>query len=92
MSWNSRAAVQIKSHRYGSIGQEDHLRRVCENGITEYWVVDPSYHSNEIYTLQEGTYQLHAFGISGEQVASTVIKEPSIEVDSIFLRKPETGS
>ncbi len=72
--------------------KRDHLEKkqlYAQYGVTEYWIVDTSYHSIEVYTLQEGTYQLHAFGISGEQVSSTVIKGLSIEVDSIFLKKPD---
>lgn len=73
--------------------KRDHLEKkqlYAQYGVAEYWVVDPSYHSIEIYILQEGVFQLHAFGISGEEVSSHVIKDFSMEVDSIFLQKPET--
>ena len=70
--------------------KRDHLekkRLYAQHGVVEYWIVDPSYHSIEIYVLQEEAYQLHAFGISGEQITSHIIKDFSIEVDSIFLKE-----
>ena len=70
--------------------KRDHLekkRLYAQYGIAEYWIIDPSYHSIEIYVLKEDAYQLHAFGISGEQIVSHVIKDFAIEVDSIFLKE-----
>ncbi|WP_350178868.1 Uma2 family endonuclease [Phaeodactylibacter sp.] len=61
----------------------------AQYGVAEYWIIDPSYHSIEVYVLKEKAYELHAFGISGEQITSPIIKDFPIEVDSIFLKKPE---
>lgn len=72
--------------------KRDHLDKkklYAEFGVTEYWIVDPSNHSIEVYVLKEKAYQLHAFGISGEQVTSKVLEGFSMEVDAIFIKKPE---
>ncbi len=72
--------------------KRDHLekkRLYAQYGVAEYWIVDPSYHSIEIYILQEGTYQLHAFGVDNEQITSHILPGFTMEGDSIFLRKPE---
>ncbi len=58
-----------------------------QHGISEYWIVDPSNHSVEILILQNNEYVFHAFGIDGEQIASHIIKNFTLEVDSIFLKK-----
>lgn len=73
--------------------KRDHLEKkklYAQSGIAEYWIVDPSYHSIEIYILKGEEYELHAFGISGEQVASKVLEGFTMEVDAIFMKRPET--
>ena len=69
--------------------KRDHLekkRLYAQYGVVEYWIVDPSYRSIEIYILKEGVYELHAFGIDNEQITSQALKGFSIQVDAIFLK------
>lgn len=91
--WGIRGApemvVEIVSPSSYKRGHLEKKQLYAKYGITEYWIVDPSYHSIEIYVLQEGSYQLHAFRISGEQISSQAIEGFSLEVDSIFLNKPD---
>lgn len=68
--------------------KRDHFEKkklYASAGVSEYWIVDPSYHSIEVFVLQDGSYQVHAFGIDEEVVTSSVLKEFSIVANSIFL-------
>jgi len=70
--------------------KRDHLEKkklYAQYGVAEYWIVDPSYHSIEIYVLKDGAYELHAFGIETEQVTSQVLKGFSLEVNSVFMER-----
>lgn len=68
----------------------DKKKLYAQFGIAEYWIIDPSYHSIEVFVLEEKEYKLHAFGIDGEEVTSQVIKDLSIDVSSIFIKKEES--
>jgi len=68
--------------------KRDHLLKkelYAAHGIPEYWIVDPSYHSVEVFVLQDGRYERHAFGIDGETVGSHVLSGFELIVSSIFL-------
>ena len=68
--------------------KRDHLLKkelYAEYGIPEYWIVDPYYHSVEVFVLQDGRYERHAFGIDGETVGSHVLSGFELEVSSIFI-------
>lgn len=72
--------------------KRDHLEKkklYAQYGVAEYWIVDPSYRSVEIYVLREGTYELHAFGVDNEQITSHILQGFSMEVNAIFLTSPE---
>ena len=54
-------------------------------GVPEYWLVDPNYHTVEVFILRDSSYQLHQMGEAGEEVSSVVLPDFKIAVSSIFL-------
>ena len=67
--------------------KRDHVDKkalYAQHSIAEHWIVDPSYASIQIYTLQDGAYTLHAFGVAEETVSSKVLPEFSLVVSSIL--------
>lgn len=54
-------------------------------GVHEFWLVDPRYESIEIYTLQDGRYQLYSGATTFEGVLkSETFPELTIELRGIF--------
>ncbi len=53
-------------------------------GVKEYWIIDPLWHTVEIFVLENNIYQLHRF-IEGEGVVqSRIIKEFELDVQEII--------
>lgn len=52
-------------------------------GVKEYWIVYPSF-AIEIYTLNKKQYYLHESGEPGDTITSSVLKNFSLEVSSVF--------
>ncbi len=57
-----------------------------EHGVPEYWLVDPNYRSIEVFTLKDGHYQIHAFGVDDEKISSLLLEGLEIELSSIFSK------
>ncbi len=57
-----------------------------ENGIPEYWIVDPNYRSIEIHSLRDGRYEISAFGVEEESVTSEVLVDFELKVKDVFLK------
>ncbi len=73
--------ISPSSVRYDRIDKKELYEQF---GIKEYWIVDPSYNSVEIYALQDNRYKLFSFGAENEKVKSSVLKNIELEVSSIF--------
>ncbi|MBI5915627.1 MAG: Uma2 family endonuclease [Bacteroidetes bacterium] len=54
------------------------------HGVSEYWLVDPTYKSIEVFTLKNGQYHLHAFGVGDEKITSTILEGLELELSKIF--------
>ncbi len=53
-------------------------------GVSEYWLVDPIYHTVEIYGLENSEYVLKASAVEFGEVESVVLEGFKIEIKSIF--------
>ncbi len=60
-------------------------RKVYERcGVPEFWVIDPSYKSVEIFRLADGAYELADFIEQTGLVKSTVLEGFELPLDKIF--------
>ena len=56
-----------------------------ENGVLEYWIVDPDKESILVYTLNENNQYIGSKPfVTGESVASSVLKGFVLEVSQVF--------
>lgn len=53
-------------------------------GVEEYWIVDPQNQSIEVYTLEEGIYQLYSSAELTGPVNSKVIEGFTVNAEEIF--------
>jgi len=68
------------------------LKLYEEAGVPEYWVVDPTNYLIQIFTHENGIYQLHRPYTHDELIQSQVINGLSIDLKVLFpdhLREPE---
>lgn len=60
-------------------------------GVTEYWLVDPIYHTIEIYGLENNEYLLKSSAIEFGEVESLVLEGFKIEIKTIFEGEDTEG-
>jgi Uma2 family endonuclease len=53
-------------------------------GVAEYWLVDPLYHTVDIYGLENNDYVLKSSAVEFGEVESLVLEGFKIEIKSIF--------
>jgi Uma2 family endonuclease len=53
-------------------------------GVSEYWLVDPLYHTVDIYGLENNDYVLKSSAVEFGEVESLVLEGFKIEIKSIF--------
>lgn len=56
-----------------------------ENGVKEYWIVEPAENSIFVYTLQNGKYIGLKPCIEGEKITSPLFPELDFEIQKIFV-------
>ena len=54
-------------------------------GVVEYWIVDPSVQTVEVFVLREGSYQLLARWSSGQIARSALLDGFEIPVEQLFM-------
>ena len=55
-----------------------------ENGIKEYWIVEPAENSIFVYTLKEGKYSGLKPCIEGQKITSPLFPELDFDIEKIF--------
>jgi Uma2 family endonuclease len=55
-----------------------------ENGVKEYWIVEPAENSIFIYTLKEGKYSGLKPCIEGQKITSPLFPELDFEIEKVF--------
>ena len=74
--------VSPSSFRYDRFDKKDLYAR---HGVREYWLVDPTYKSIEIFSLKEnGKYEIHAFGVEDESITSLVLEGFEMKMEGVF--------
>jgi Uma2 family endonuclease len=53
-------------------------------GVSEYWLVDPLYHTVEVYVLKNNDYVLTSTAVEFGEVESLVLEGFKMEIKSIF--------
>ena len=56
----------------------------AEQGVPEYWIVDPDAEAIEVLTLKDGTYETLAFARAGEPIRSSVLVGLELKADVVF--------
>lgn len=56
----------------------------AENGVQEYWIVDPQERRVLVYRLDGGRYQLHGEFLPGMQADSTLLTGFTADVSAVF--------
>lgn len=53
-------------------------------GIREYWIVDPTDKSVQVFTLEDGHYTAKDFGAAGDTVRVNVLEDCMIDLSEVF--------
>jgi len=53
-------------------------------GVREYWIVDPSDKSVQVFVLEEGHYVAKDFGATGDRVRVNVLEDCAIDLSRVF--------
>jgi len=62
------------------------LRLYEKHGVREYWIVDPSEQTIEVYILDQGSYKLLGKWGVGETAYSKLLVDFQVDVDDLVLR------
>jgi Uma2 family endonuclease len=76
--------VEILSPSNWLYDWREKLRVYQEAGVPEYWIVDPRAETIEIYTLEQGVYQLAGQYGRGAVAASRLLPGFEVPVEAIF--------
>ena len=60
-------------------------------GVREYWIVDPANEAIEVFVLEEGRYELHAFAAQTGVVSSRVL-DGLVPFDSAWWGEVSAGT
>ena len=52
-------------------------------GVSEYWIIDPESRLIEVFTLDAGTYRLHARGVGADPVGSNLMAGLTVAFDQL---------
>ena len=55
-----------------------------QEGVPEYWIVDPKGRTVEVYTLDRGEYALLGQNALGEEIHSRVLSDLALPVAALF--------
>ena len=53
-------------------------------GVREYWIVDPSDKSVQVFVLEDGRYTAKDFGVAGDTVRVNVLEDCTIDLSQVF--------
>ena len=53
-------------------------------GIREYWIVDPSDKTVQVFVLEDGRYTAKDFGAAGDMVRVNVLEGCTIDLSPVF--------
>lgn len=54
-------------------------------GVREYWIVDPTDKSIQVFVLEDGHYAAKDFRTAGDTVRVNVLKDCAIDLSHVFL-------
>jgi Uma2 family endonuclease len=77
--------VEILSEGTAKIDKEDKFQEYERAGVLEYWIIDSFKQSVEIYTLENGIYELFGKWGSGEITKSKLFDEFEVSVDDVMV-------
>ena len=53
-------------------------------GVREYWIVDPTDKSVQVFTLEDGRYAAKDFGADGDKVKVNILEDCVIDLSEVF--------
>lgn len=53
-------------------------------GVREYWIVDPTDKSVQVFTLEDGHYTAKDFGATGDKVRVNVLEDCVVDLSEVF--------
>ena len=53
-------------------------------GVREYWIVDPTDKSVQVFTLEDGRYAAKDFGAVGDKVKVNILEDCVIDLSEVF--------
>jgi Uma2 family endonuclease len=77
-------AVEVLSRGTERRDRGRKMQTFARFGVPEYWIVDPSKNTLEIYVLQDGDYRLSSMHGDREHVTSPTLPSLSFDTDRIF--------
>ncbi len=75
--------VEILSPHTSSIDRGRKRKLYAEEGVREYWIVDPEAQTIEVLVPEPGSFRAHGMFRPGEVVSSTLF-DLDLAVDSVF--------
>ncbi len=76
--------VEVLSESNDKEDKEDKYLEYQRAGVSEYWIVDPFKQSIEVYTLENGAYELFGKWGIGEIAKSKLLEGFEVKVDEIM--------
>jgi Uma2 family endonuclease len=80
-------AVEVISPGTRRVDRHEKPYEYAKAGVAEFWLVDPDAQTVEVYTLEEGAYELLGKFGPGETACSRLLKSFKLPVDELFEGK-----
>lgn len=76
--------IEILSPGNSKIEMQDKFELYQQNGVSEYWIVQPEHDDVLAFTLENGRYQLTKIYVKGDRVSPVIFPELIIDTEDIF--------
>ena len=76
--------IEILSPSSARYDRGEKMKIYRRTGVREYWIVDPRSQTLELYSLQDGEYDLNSFATETGEVESQVLAGFTVTVEEVF--------
>jgi Uma2 family endonuclease len=77
--------IEVTSPGTRRVDRNEKPLEYARAGVAEYWIVDPSAQTVEVFVLREGGYRLLARWGSGQVARSALLDGLEIPVEQLFM-------
>jgi Uma2 family endonuclease len=76
--------IEILSPGNSKLEMQDKFELYEQNGVREYWIVQPEHEDILAFALENGKYQLTKIYVKGDKVSPTIFPELVIDTEDVF--------